>query len=145
MALIAARRSTRFACSRVLGLALLAYARTVGVGDGLAEEVMGTAIYTTLGWSVLNLLPILPLDGGQTLRELLPGSPAKRAAAAFDRLVPTVQTRVDIWIDPFKDPSGDGYQIVQSLYAFARGGLLGTGLGAGLPTTLTGRSHSRRP
>ena len=50
------------------------------------------------------------------------------------RLVGTVQTRVDIWIDPFRDPSGDGYQIVQSLYAFARGGLLGTGLGAGLPT-----------
>ncbi|HET9614946.1 MAG TPA: FtsW/RodA/SpoVE family cell cycle protein, partial [Candidatus Limnocylindrales bacterium] len=50
------------------------------------------------------------------------------------RLVPTVQTRVDIWVDPFRDPNGSGYQIVQSLYAFARGGLLGTGLGAGLPT-----------
>ncbi|HEV7809537.1 MAG TPA: FtsW/RodA/SpoVE family cell cycle protein, partial [Candidatus Limnocylindrales bacterium] len=50
------------------------------------------------------------------------------------RLVPTVQTRVDIWADPFADPSGSGYQIVQSLFAFARGGLLGTGLGAGLPT-----------
>jgi cell division protein FtsW (lipid II flippase) len=50
------------------------------------------------------------------------------------RLVPTVQTRVDIWLDPFKSANGDGYQIVQSLYAFARGGLLGTGLGAGLPT-----------
>jgi cell division protein FtsW (lipid II flippase) len=49
-------------------------------------------------------------------------------------LVPTVQTRVDIWLDPFRSASGDGYQIVQSLYAFARGGLLGTGLGAGLPT-----------
>ena len=49
-------------------------------------------------------------------------------------LVHTVQTRVDIWLDPFASPSGDGYQIVQSLYAFARGGLLGTGLGAGLPT-----------
>jgi cell division protein FtsW (lipid II flippase) len=50
------------------------------------------------------------------------------------RLVPTVQTRVDIWADPFADPSGSGYQIVQSLFAFARGGLLGTGRGAGLPT-----------
>ncbi|HET7703623.1 MAG TPA: FtsW/RodA/SpoVE family cell cycle protein [Candidatus Limnocylindrales bacterium] len=49
-------------------------------------------------------------------------------------LVGTVQTRVDIWLDPFKSPTGDGYQIVQSLYAFGRGGLLGTGLGAGLPT-----------
>lgn len=49
-------------------------------------------------------------------------------------LVGTVQTRVDIWLDPFKDPQGTGYQVIQSLYAFARGGLLGTGLGAGLPT-----------
>jgi len=50
------------------------------------------------------------------------------------RIVPTVQTRVDIWVDPFKDASGSGYQIVQSLFAFGRGGLVGTGLGAGLPT-----------
>jgi cell division protein FtsW (lipid II flippase) len=49
-------------------------------------------------------------------------------------IFPTVQTRVDIWVDPFRSPTGSGYQIVQSLFAFARGGLLGTGLGAGLPT-----------
>jgi cell division protein FtsW (lipid II flippase) len=49
------------------------------------------------------------------------------------RLFPLVRVRVDIWIDPFADPSGAGYQVVQSLIAFARGGLLGTGLGAGLP------------
>src|SRR3954452_1302224 len=34
------------------------------------------------------------------------------------RLVGTVQTRVDIWIDPFADPNGSGYQVIQSLYAF---------------------------
>ncbi len=44
-----------------------------------------------------------------------------------------VRDRIDIWIDPFADPLGAGYQVVQSLHAFARGGLLGTGLGAGLP------------
>ena len=44
-----------------------------------------------------------------------------------------VRTRVDIWIDPFQDPQGAGYQVVQALYAFARGGLIGTGLGGGLP------------
>ena len=49
-------------------------------------------------------------------------------------IFPTVQTRVDIWLDPFASPTGNGYQIVQSLFAFGRGGLLGTGLGAGLPT-----------
>ena len=45
-----------------------------------------------------------------------------------------VQQRVDNWIDPFRDPLGAGYQTVQALYAFARGGVLGVGLGAGLPT-----------
>jgi len=49
------------------------------------------------------------------------------------QVVDHVRTRVDIWLDPFADPSGAGYQVVQSLYAFARGGLIGTGLGAGLP------------
>ncbi|MFL5755354.1 MAG: FtsW/RodA/SpoVE family cell cycle protein [Chloroflexota bacterium] len=44
-----------------------------------------------------------------------------------------VQQRVDVWLDPFDDAQGAGYQVVQALYAFARGGLLGTGLGAGLP------------
>ncbi len=50
-------------------------------------------------------------------------------ASLFDH----VRARIDIWIDPFADPLGTGYQIVQSLHAFARGGLLGVGLGAGLP------------
>jgi cell division protein FtsW (lipid II flippase) len=50
------------------------------------------------------------------------------------QLVGHVRTRVDIWLDPFVDASGAGFQVVQSLYAFARGGLFGTGLGGGLPT-----------
>ena len=41
-----------------------------------------------------------------------------------------VQQRVDVWLDPFDDAQGAGYQVVQALYAFARGGLLGTGLGS---------------
>jgi cell division protein FtsW (lipid II flippase) len=44
-----------------------------------------------------------------------------------------VQVRIDNWLDPFADPSGAGYQTVQALYAFARGGLFGEGLGQGLP------------
>lgn len=43
-----------------------------------------------------------------------------------------VQTRVDIWLNPWADPQGDGYQIVQSLYSLADGGLVGTGIGRGL-------------
>jgi cell division protein FtsW (lipid II flippase) len=54
-------------------------------------------------------------------------------SALMANLFDHVRARVDIWIDPFADQLGTGYQIVQSLHAFARGGLLGTGLGAGLP------------
>jgi len=54
-------------------------------------------------------------------------------SALMAMLIDHIRTRVDIWIDPFADPLGAGYQIVQALHAFARGGLLGVGLGAGLP------------
>ncbi len=47
--------------------------------------------------------------------------------------VPHVRVRVDIWLDPFVTASTTGYQVVQALHAFARGGILGTGFGAGLP------------
>jgi Zn-dependent protease len=49
---------------------------------GLAGFALWAAIYTTLGWSLFNLLPIVPLDGGQALRELLPGDPLTRARRA---------------------------------------------------------------
>ena len=43
-----------------------------------------------------------------------------------------VQTRVAIWLDPFADAQGKGYQLVQSIYSMADGGLSGTGIGRGL-------------
>jgi len=54
-------------------------------------------------------------------------------SALMADLFPHVRARVEIWLDPFADPLGAGFQIVQSLHAFARGGLIGTGLGEGLP------------
>ncbi|MBW3612716.1 MAG: FtsW/RodA/SpoVE family cell cycle protein [Chloroflexi bacterium] len=45
-----------------------------------------------------------------------------------------VQTRFDIWLDPFADPLGRGFQPVRALYALGRGGIFGEGLGQGLVT-----------
>lgn len=38
-------------------------------------------------------------------------------------------TRIQTWLDPFADTTGDGWQIVQSLYAIGSGGVTGLGLG----------------
>ena len=45
-----------------------------------------------------------------------------------------VRNRVNIWIDPWSAAQEGGYQIVQSLYSLADGGLVGAGIGKGLPT-----------
>ena len=47
-----------------------------------------------------------------------------------------VRTRVSIWLDPWADSRGKGYQIIQGLYAMAGGGTTGTGLGLGDPTRI---------
>jgi stage IV sporulation protein FB len=40
------------------------------------------SIFTTAGWSIFNLLPILPLDGGHLLVSALPGSATQRQLKA---------------------------------------------------------------
>ena len=44
-----------------------------------------------------------------------------------------VRLRVMIWLDPWTYANDEGYQIVQSLFGFANGGMLGAGLGQGFP------------
>ena len=55
------------------------------------------------------------------------------------RLVPHVADRVDIWLHPWQDVYGSGYQSVQALYAIADGGAFGTGLGRGYLLTTGGQ------
>jgi cell division protein FtsW (lipid II flippase) len=45
--------------------------------------------------------------------------------------VPHVHDRFAIWIDPWKDAQGTGYQLLQSLFAIADGGVVGAGFGRG--------------
>ena len=52
-------------------------------------------------------------------------------AAVVYQLVPRVEERVSIWLDPWEHAQTSGYQIVQSLYSIANGGFGGTGFGKG--------------
>ncbi len=47
-----------------------------------------------------------------------------------------VQTRFTIWLDPFSDMQNKGHQIVQALFSLADGGLIGSGIGRGMPTKI---------
>ena len=58
------------------------------------------------------------------------------------RTTPHVQERVDVWLDPYKYEHTSGYQILQSLYSIAHGGVGGTGLGRGIVTDPTPGSRS---
>jgi len=59
-------------------------------------------------------------------------------AFAISRTTPHVQARVDVWLDPYKYAHTSGYQILQSLYSIAHGGVGGTGLGRGIVSSPAG-------
>lgn len=69
----------------VLGGALVLIHIVVGpelAPGGWQLESLWIGEVTCIAWSVLNLLPILPLDGGQAMREILPGDPQSRTRRA---------------------------------------------------------------
>lgn len=45
-----------------------------------------------------------------------------------------VHTRIESWINPWADPGGNSYQVIQALISIANGGIEGRGLGLGYPT-----------
>jgi Zn-dependent protease len=63
-----------------VGLAIggLAWLLRDAVGGGYPGVALQILLFTSIGWSVFNLLPILPLDGGQALQQLLPGDERTR-------------------------------------------------------------------
>jgi cell division protein FtsW (lipid II flippase) len=73
-------------------------------------------------WLIIGLLLFF---GGSSLAYVLGGT----VHGPFD----SFHERVDVWLDPFADPQGNGYQLVQSLLGLGTGGLFGAGPGAGLP------------
>lgn len=63
------------------------------------------------------------------------GGMAGASVVAY-KLFSHVRVRVQVWLDPFADYEGTGYQIVQALFAVCAGGWFGTGLFNGSPTMI---------
>ena len=94
---------------------------------------------TELGASVLvyaSFLAMVYIATGRIGWVVIGSALFAAGSVAAYHLFGHVRIRVHNWIDPFADPDGTGYQMVQSLFSFATGGVFGTGLGNGQPATI---------
>lgn len=118
-------------------------------GDRLADFRAGTVPPLVIAGLVFGLIMLEPDLGtgmivlGSTLCILfLAGIPLRHlitlgtAGAAGIVLLILVEpyrlSRLMVFLNPWKDPLGEGYHVIQSFYAFASGGWLGRGLGYGV-------------
>ena len=89
----------------------------------LEPHLSATVIILATGAAMMFL-------GGTRLRWFALGIVAVAAAAfLYLQVFSYADARITAWRDPFSDPSDNGYQIVQSLYAIGSGGLMGLGFG----------------
>jgi cell division protein FtsW (lipid II flippase) len=101
-----------------IAIAIVIVQRDLGAALLLYSVFLALLFVATARWSYVALGGLLFIAGSVVLYALYPH----------------VRVRVDVWLDPFASPLTTGYQTVRALMAFGRGGILGTGLGAGLPT-----------
>ncbi|MBE0698302.1 MAG: FtsW/RodA/SpoVE family cell cycle protein [Anaerolineaceae bacterium] len=100
-----------------IALAMLAIQRDLGTAS-LFILIYSVIIYLASQRKRMLVVSLLILLGSGVLGYIL-----------FD----VVRIRIDAWMNPWRDPSGRSYQIVQSLLAVASGGLIGRGPGLGSP------------
>ncbi|MFF8976665.1 FtsW/RodA/SpoVE family cell cycle protein [Streptomyces cellulosae] len=111
---------------RVLGPILAVW--LVSVGVLVLERDLGTSLLF-FGLFVVLLYVATGRTGWIAVGLLL----ASLGAVAVGRLEPHVHHRIETWLHPFASiEAGEGPdQLAQSLFAFAEGGILGSGLGLG--------------
>ena len=111
---------------RDLGPLLIAWVASMGVL--VFQRDLGTALLF-FGLFILLLYVATERRSWLLLGSILFVAGAGLAYFAFGH----VQQRFDVWLNPFSDPNGTAFQIVQSMFGLAAGGVLGTGLGLGNP------------
>ena len=96
---------------------------TIGVLLVMQPHMSATIIIFAIGAVMMFM------GGAQLIWFIAGGSLLVIAFTAITLLFPYVSTRITTWLDPWSNLQGDGYQIVQSIYAISSGGLFGLGLG----------------
>ncbi len=100
-----------------IALLLLFVQRDLGTAS-IFIFLYSVMLYLVMDWPWIPALSALGL-----------GLAGMAGYAIFD----VIRIRVEAWLNPWLDPSGRSYQIVQSLIAVANGGIFGRGPGLGNP------------
>jgi len=109
-------------------LAPTAVVMIVSLGLLFVQRDLGTASIFIFLYSI-----ILYVASGKKRILLISMVGLAAASVAGYFLFDVIRLRVDAWLNPWLDPSGRSFQIVQSLMAVANGGALGRGPGLGSP------------
>lgn len=116
-------------------LAPLLAAWVISIGVMIFEKDLGTSLLLYASFLVMVYIATERVSWVAIGLALF----AAGSAVAY-QLFGHVRVRVQTWLDPFADPDGTGYQMVQSMFSFATGGIFGTGLGNGQPGTVPAAS-----
>lgn len=92
----------------------------------LAQPDLGTALFWVL-WTAL----LLYFYKAKTKHLLTIGLLGLLGLIVLIKLYPYRMRRIVAYLDPFADPQGAGFQLVQSQIAYGEGGFFGVGFGAG--------------
>src|SRR5699024_3339851 len=127
----AGRHMFGFDIPRARDLAPLLLAAFGAIGIAMLNTDLGFAL---LSYGTVLVMLYVATDRGSWLLFGVSMFLAGAIVAYF--LFDHFRIRVAIWVDPFDTYTTSGYQIAQSLFGLATGGLAGTGLGNGRPTTV---------
>ncbi len=94
----------------------------------MLQRDLGTALI----YYLTTLLLFYAACGNVPLTVFGLGGGAAAAVVGY-QMFAHVKVRVAMWRNPWSDPLGGGYQIIQGLLAIGSGGLFGVGLGQGTP------------